>query len=117
MNGFLEELERIVDKLALLIKGLAPVAAAASVFAGPAAPAVLGGALAAGIIATGIDDAIKAHEASGGSQEGAIAGAMIITQAVASSSVLDPVTSARLASIVAGLNAPPTVGTIPIHDS
>jgi len=111
MNTILQKLEEILDDLAKLIMKLAPVAQAAAPFTGPYAGAVIGGAAAAGIIAAGVDQAIQAHEASGGSQEGALQGAVHIIDAVTSASVLDTDTTAKLRAIIGAL-APPTVGVI-----
>jgi len=114
MNEFLDRLEKLIDMLCQLVIKEAPIATAVAPFTGPYAGAVAGGATAAGIIAGGVHTAIQLHEASGGTQEGAMAGGAAIIQAVTAASVLDPATMAKLNAITAAL-APATVGTIPIH--
>ena len=94
------QIETVIDKAALLVKDMAPLAKAFAPLAGPDSSVVVAGADAAEAIATATDKAIQDHQAAGNTPQSAVASLATIAKAVADSNVTSDSTAAKINTIV-----------------
>lgn len=103
-SDILDRVESIIEKMCVLVEKMAPIAQMVAPFTGPSAPAVLGAATAAGVIATVVDKAIDDHQADSQSPVSAISALASIAHAVADNVDMPKETADKIKAITGALS-------------